>query len=103
MVTPLHVLVIGGGIGGLTLAQGLRREGVSVAVDQGRAELLPAIRAYEAAMIDYGFKAQAVSRRVAEVTVSDSRLQRAIFRVAARAINRLPMPKYRMFPLDSPN
>ena len=54
-------------------------------------------------MIDYGFKAQAVSRRVAEVTVSDSRLQRAIFRVAARAINRLPMPKYRMFPLDSPN
>jgi 2-polyprenyl-6-methoxyphenol hydroxylase-like FAD-dependent oxidoreductase len=29
---PLHVLVIGGGIGGLTLAQGLRRSGVSVAV-----------------------------------------------------------------------
>jgi salicylate hydroxylase len=29
---PLHVLIIGGGIGGLTLAQGLRKSGVSVAV-----------------------------------------------------------------------
>jgi 2-polyprenyl-6-methoxyphenol hydroxylase-like FAD-dependent oxidoreductase len=29
---PLHVLVIGGGIGGLTLAQGLRKSGVRVAV-----------------------------------------------------------------------
>jgi 2-polyprenyl-6-methoxyphenol hydroxylase-like FAD-dependent oxidoreductase len=29
---PLHVLVIGGGIGGLTLAHGLRQAGVSVAV-----------------------------------------------------------------------
>jgi 2-polyprenyl-6-methoxyphenol hydroxylase-like FAD-dependent oxidoreductase len=30
--TPLHVLIIGGGIGGLTLAQGLKKSGVSVAV-----------------------------------------------------------------------
>jgi salicylate hydroxylase len=29
---PLHVVVIGGGIGGLTLAQGLKQSGVSVAV-----------------------------------------------------------------------
>ena len=29
---PLHVLIIGGGIGGLTLAQGLKKSGVSVAV-----------------------------------------------------------------------
>ena len=28
----MHVLIIGGGIGGLCLAQGLRRRGVSVAV-----------------------------------------------------------------------
>jgi salicylate hydroxylase len=32
MSEPLHVIVIGGGIGGLTLAHGLRRAGVSVAV-----------------------------------------------------------------------
>jgi 2-polyprenyl-6-methoxyphenol hydroxylase-like FAD-dependent oxidoreductase len=30
--TPLHVLVIGGGIGGLCLAQGLKKSGMSVAV-----------------------------------------------------------------------
>ena len=29
---PLHVVIIGGGIGGLALAQGLRKSGVSVAV-----------------------------------------------------------------------
>ena len=29
---PLHVVIIGGGIGGLTLAQGLKKSGVSAAV-----------------------------------------------------------------------
>jgi len=31
-VAPFHVVIIGGGIGGLTLAQGLKKAGVSVAV-----------------------------------------------------------------------
>ena len=30
--SPLHVIIIGGGIGGLALAQGLKKSGVSVAV-----------------------------------------------------------------------
>jgi len=32
--TPFHVVIIGGGIGGLCLAQGLKQLGVSVAVTQ---------------------------------------------------------------------
>src|SRR5882724_2019988 len=31
-VAPFHVVVIGGGIGGLCLAQGLKKSGISVAV-----------------------------------------------------------------------
>jgi 2-polyprenyl-6-methoxyphenol hydroxylase-like FAD-dependent oxidoreductase len=45
--TPLHVLIIGGGIGGLCLAQGLKRAGVSFAVyerDRDRTDRLEGYR-----------------------------------------------------------
>jgi salicylate hydroxylase len=41
--SPFHVIVVGGGIGGLCLAQGLRKAGVSVAVyerDRSRTDRL---------------------------------------------------------------
>ncbi|MGH3779082.1 MAG: FAD-dependent oxidoreductase, partial [Pseudonocardiaceae bacterium] len=47
MTQSLHVIVIGGGIGGLCLAQGLRRAGVSVAVyerDRSRTDRLEGYR-----------------------------------------------------------
>ncbi len=47
MTEPLHVIVVGGGIAGLCLAQGLRRAGVSVAVyerDRSRTDRLEGYR-----------------------------------------------------------
>jgi 2-polyprenyl-6-methoxyphenol hydroxylase-like FAD-dependent oxidoreductase len=46
---PLHVVIIGGGIGGLTVAQGLKKSGVSVAVyerDRSRTDRLQGYRVH---------------------------------------------------------
>jgi len=43
---PLHVLVIGGGVGGLALAQGLKREGVSAAVYERERSLASRLQGY---------------------------------------------------------
>ena len=43
---PLHVLIIGGGIGGLTLAQGLKRAGVSAAVYERDRTLTDRLQGY---------------------------------------------------------
>jgi salicylate hydroxylase len=45
-VRPLHVLIIGGGVGGLALAQGLRREGVSAAVYERDRSLASRLQGY---------------------------------------------------------
>ena len=46
---PLHIVIIGGGIGGLTLAQGLKKSGVSAAVyerDRTRTDRLQGYRVH---------------------------------------------------------
>src|SRR5215467_6422251 len=43
---PLHVLIVGGGIGGLALAQGLKREGISVAVYERDRSLTSRLQGY---------------------------------------------------------
>jgi 2-polyprenyl-6-methoxyphenol hydroxylase-like FAD-dependent oxidoreductase len=45
-MSTLHVLIIGGGIGGLALAQGLRREGVSAAVYERERSLASRLQGY---------------------------------------------------------
>jgi salicylate hydroxylase len=46
MSKPFHVLIIGGGIGGLTLAQGLKRAGVSAAVYERDRTLIDRLQGY---------------------------------------------------------
>jgi len=46
MSEPFHVLIIGGGIGGLTLAQGLKREGISAAVYERDRTLTDRLQGY---------------------------------------------------------
>ncbi|HKN08603.1 MAG TPA: FAD-dependent monooxygenase [Pseudomonadota bacterium] len=46
MSEPFHVLIIGGGIGGLTLAQGLKREGISAAVYERERALTDRLQGY---------------------------------------------------------
>jgi 2-polyprenyl-6-methoxyphenol hydroxylase-like FAD-dependent oxidoreductase len=102
----MHVLIIGGGIGGLCLAQGLRRRGVSVAVYErdrtpdarlqgyrlsieppgsGTSPLATALRDYQAEMLDRGFKTVRGVRLYTRMAISRSRL----LRTTARAFFRL--------------
>ena len=46
MPEPFHILIIGGGIGGLTLAQGLKRAGVSAAVYERDRTLTDRLQGY---------------------------------------------------------
>ncbi|HEY1542770.1 MAG TPA: NAD(P)/FAD-dependent oxidoreductase [Xanthobacteraceae bacterium] len=54
---PLHVLIIGGGIGGLALAQGLRREGVSAAVYERDRSLTGRLQGYRVHISPAGSRA----------------------------------------------
>src|SRR5882672_5280978 len=45
-MSPLHVVVIGGGIGGLCLAQGLKKAGMSVAVYERDRTLTDRVQGY---------------------------------------------------------
>jgi len=68
-----------------------------VDIDRGSSPLLPAIREYETAMVKYGFDAVRVSRRFADVVMSDNCLLRAAFKAALRVTNVVPPLKRLMF------
>jgi 2-polyprenyl-6-methoxyphenol hydroxylase-like FAD-dependent oxidoreductase len=57
MPEPFHVLIIGGGIGGLTLAQGLKRGGVSAAVYERDRTLTDRLQGYRVHISPTGSRA----------------------------------------------
>jgi salicylate hydroxylase len=57
MPEPFHVLIIGGGIGGLTLAQGLQRAGTSVAVYERDRTLTDRLQGYRVHISPTGSRA----------------------------------------------
>ena len=68
-----------------------------VEVDRGRSGLLSAIRAYESAMLEYGFDAVQRSLQVSNAVTSTSLVGRMAFRVVLRATDRLPWLHQRVF------
>jgi len=57
MPKPFHVMIIGGGIGGLTLAQGLKRAGVSAAVYERDRTLTDRLQGYRVHISPTGSRA----------------------------------------------
>jgi salicylate hydroxylase len=57
MCEPFHVLIVGGGIGGLTLAQGLKRAGVSAAVYERDRSLTDRLQGYRVHISPTGSRA----------------------------------------------
>jgi 2-polyprenyl-6-methoxyphenol hydroxylase-like FAD-dependent oxidoreductase len=68
-----------------------------VEIDRGCSPLLPGIHEYETAMVKYGFDAVRVSRRFADLVVSDNWLLRAAFKAALRVADMVPPLKCRLF------
>jgi len=98
----IHTMTPGRGVGANTAL----RDAVNlcrklIEVRDGRQELIPAVREYEAKMVEYGFDAVIKSR--AQMTSADpvhkpviGRLALAGMRTAMRAVNHLPPVKRRM-------
>ncbi|TWD82695.1 2-polyprenyl-6-methoxyphenol hydroxylase-like FAD-dependent oxidoreductase [Kribbella amoyensis] len=98
----IHTMTPGRGVGANTaLRDALQLCRTLVDVRDGRAELLAAVREYEAAMIEYGFDAVLKSR--AQMSADDpmhkpviGRAALAGFRTAMRTVNHMPPLKRRM-------
>jgi 2-polyprenyl-6-methoxyphenol hydroxylase-like FAD-dependent oxidoreductase len=93
----IHNMTPMGGIGantGLRDADLLRRR--LTAVSHGEQELIPAVHAYEAQMLDYGFAAVKRSLRNAQQAGSANRFGRIMFRGALRTMSVLPPIKTKL-------
>lgn len=93
----IHNMTPMGGIGANTAlrdADLLRRQ--LITVSRNELPLIPAIHAYEARMLDYGFAAVESSLRNARQAGSASRLGRIVFRGALRTMSALPPLRRRL-------
>jgi len=87
----IHAMTPFRGIGAnIALKDAVLLRDALVEADRGERPLIDAMQAYEAGMIDYGFKAVQNSLRAMEQTMTDSAMERILSRAAFRAIDRLP-------------
>jgi 2-polyprenyl-6-methoxyphenol hydroxylase-like FAD-dependent oxidoreductase len=92
----IHSMTPYGGIGAnIALKDALALRDALLAAERGERPLIEAIAAYEAGMLDYGFKAVRSSLRAMEQTTTDSVVARILSRAVFRTIDRLPPLKRR--------
>jgi 2-polyprenyl-6-methoxyphenol hydroxylase-like FAD-dependent oxidoreductase len=92
----IHSMTPYRGIGAnIALKDALALRDALLAAERGERPLIEAIAAYEAGMLDYGFKAVRSSLRAMEQTTTDSVVARILSRAVFRTIDRLPPLKRR--------
>ena len=90
----IHSMTPYRGIGAnIALKDALALRDALLAADRGERPLIEAIHAYEAGMLDYGFKAVRNSLRAMEQTTTDNAMSRLLSRAVFRTIDRLPPVK----------
>jgi 2-polyprenyl-6-methoxyphenol hydroxylase-like FAD-dependent oxidoreductase len=94
----IHAMTPYRGIGAnVALKDAVRLCRALTAANAGQRPLIEALHAYEAEMIDYGFRAVQTSREAMQRAMPESRLRLAVSRAFLRTINRVPPLKRRMF------
>jgi 2-polyprenyl-6-methoxyphenol hydroxylase-like FAD-dependent oxidoreductase len=90
----IHSMTPYRGIGAnIALKDAVRLRDALVAADRGERPLIEAVHAYEAEMLDYGFKAVRNSLRAMQQTTAATPFARALSRTAFRIIDRVPPVK----------
>jgi salicylate hydroxylase len=94
----IHAMTPYRGIGAnVALKDAVRLCRALTAANAGERPLMVALEAYEAEMIDYGFRAVRTSLESMQRAMPDSRMRLALSRAFLRTVNRVPALKQRMF------
>jgi salicylate hydroxylase len=92
----IHAMTPYRGIGAnVALKDAVSLRDALVAVDRGERPLIEAVHAYEARMIDYGFKAVRDSLQAMQQAISANEFARTVSRAVLRTVDRLPPLKRR--------